>query len=68
MGCTVDTVTPSVQQKALADERIAKAGLSHCVTVHLCDYRELPDEFAHSFDAFVASEMIEACVYPLVNF
>ncbi|KAJ6511411.1 putative cyclopropane fatty acid synthase [Mycena vitilis] len=60
MGCTVDTVTLSGEQKALAEERIAEAGYSHCVKVHLCDYRELPEDFAHCFDALVASEMVEA--------
>lgn len=29
------------------------------VRVHLMDYRDLPSEFAHQFDAFVSIEMLE---------
>ncbi|TCD61764.1 cfs1-like protein [Steccherinum ochraceum] len=60
MGCEVDTVTLSVEQKAWADQRIADAGLTDRVRVHLCDYRKLPPAFEKSFDAFVSCEMIEA--------
>ncbi|CAG8670239.1 10391_t:CDS:2 [Acaulospora morrowiae] len=57
-GCKVTTLTLSVQQKNLAEERIAKAGLSSSITVLLCDYRELPA--SHQFDKIVSIEMIEA--------
>ncbi|KAJ7118155.1 S-adenosyl-L-methionine-dependent methyltransferase [Mycena epipterygia] len=60
MGCFVDTITLSKEQKLLADELIAAAGLSGCVTVHLCDYRGLPSSFKHSFDACISCEMLEA--------
>ncbi len=38
-GCTVDTLTLSEQQKVLAEERIAKAGMKDSITVHLMDFR-----------------------------
>jgi len=55
-GARVHTITLSSEQKALADERIAAAGLSHLVEVELCDYREVTG----SYDAVVSVEMIEA--------
>lgn len=60
MGCTVDTLTLSVQQKNLAEERVAAEGLTDRVRVHLMDYRNLPPEFEKAFDAFVSVEMVEA--------
>ncbi|OBZ74967.1 Tuberculostearic acid methyltransferase UfaA1 [Grifola frondosa] len=59
-GCTVDTVTLSTQQKLLAEERAAAAGLSDRVRVHLLDYRQLPPSFKGAFDSFVSCEMVEA--------
>jgi len=50
----------STEQKALADERVAEAGLSDRVRVHLLDYRNLPESWHHQFDAFVSCEMVEA--------
>ena len=58
-GCQVDTLTLSVEQKTLAEERIKKAGLEDRIRVHLLDYREIPAEFEKAFDAFVSIEMIE---------
>jgi len=55
-GATVTTITLSTEQKALADERIAQAGLSHLVSVEICDYRSVSGQF----DAVVSVEMIEA--------
>ena len=40
-GATVHSITLSTEQKALAEHRIAEAGLSDRVTVELLDYREL---------------------------
>ncbi|KAL1937271.1 hypothetical protein VTO73DRAFT_13880 [Trametes versicolor] len=60
LGCIVDTVTLSREQRAMTERRAAEAGVADRVRVHLCDYRELPPEFAHAFDALVASEMVEA--------
>ncbi|KAJ7639298.1 Mycolic acid cyclopropane synthetase-domain-containing protein, partial [Roridomyces roridus] len=62
MGCTVDSITLSKEQKKEADERIAAAGLSEFVRVHLCDYREMPPSFEHAFDACVSCEMLEVSV------
>ena len=58
--CTVDTITLSVEQKALAEERIRSAGLEGRIRVHLMDYRAMPPEWHHSFDRVVSIEMIEA--------
>ncbi|KAI0078982.1 cyclopropane-fatty-acyl-phospholipid synthase [Panus rudis PR-1116 ss-1] len=58
-GCEVDTLTLSVEQKTLAEERINAAGLNGRVRVHLMDYRDIPPEFEHAFDAFISIEMLE---------
>ncbi|KAF7776777.1 hypothetical protein Agabi119p4_5170 [Agaricus bisporus var. burnettii] len=58
-GCEVDTLTLSIEQKTLAEERIKAAGLEGRIRVHLLDYREIPAEFEKAFDAFVSIEMIE---------
>ncbi|HEV7975298.1 cyclopropane-fatty-acyl-phospholipid synthase family protein [Amycolatopsis sp.] len=55
-GARVTSLTISEEQRTLADERIAKAGLSDRVDVQLCDYRESQGEY----DAVVSVEMIEA--------
>lgn len=59
-GTTVDTLTLSVQQQTLAQERIAAAGLEDRITVHLMDYRAMPAEWEGAFDRVVSIEMIEA--------
>ncbi|EMD31380.1 hypothetical protein CERSUDRAFT_119769 [Gelatoporia subvermispora B] len=65
-GATVDTLTLSVQQAALARERIRAAGLglgygeASRVRVHLMDYRAMPAEWEGKFDRVVSIEMIEA--------
>ncbi|KAJ7134792.1 CFS1-like protein [Mycena epipterygia] len=59
-GTTVDTLTLSVQQQTLARERIAAAGLTDRITVHLMDYRNMPAEWEGVFDRVVSIEMIEA--------
>ena len=59
-GCTVDTLTLSVEQKRLAEERILAVGLQDSITVHLLDYRSLPPSFDRAFDRVVSIEMIEA--------
>ncbi|KAJ7288149.1 CFS1-like protein [Mycena rebaudengoi] len=59
-GTTVDTLTLSVQQQSLARERIAAAGLSDRISVHLMDYRDMPAEWKGAFDRVVSIEMIEA--------
>jgi cyclopropane-fatty-acyl-phospholipid synthase len=58
-GCEVDTLTLSIEQKRLAEERIREAGLQDLIRVHLMDYRDIPKEFEKKFDAFVSIEMVE---------
>ena len=55
-GAKVHTITLSKEQKALADERIARAGLSNLINVEIKDYRDLNQ----MYDAVVSVEMIEA--------
>jgi cyclopropane-fatty-acyl-phospholipid synthase len=55
-GAKVHTITLSKEQKALAEERIARAGLSNLINVEIRDYRDLVGEY----DAVVSVEMIEA--------
>jgi cyclopropane-fatty-acyl-phospholipid synthase len=55
-GANVRTITLSAEQKDLAEQRIADAGLTDRVTVALCDYRDITG----TFDAVVSVEMIEA--------
>lgn len=56
-GCRVTTVTPSDEQKQLAEERIRDAGMDGRVEVLKADYRELGG--LGSFDKIVSIEMIE---------
>ena len=61
-GCRVTSLTLSVEQAREARARIAAAGLSDRIEVHLCDYRRLPppaDEAAR-YDRVVSIEMLEA--------
>ncbi|KAF9645341.1 cyclopropane fatty acid synthase [Thelephora ganbajun] len=58
-GAEVDTLTLSIEQKTLAEERIRVAGLQDRIRVHLMDYRDMPIEWAGRFDAFVSVEMLE---------
>jgi cyclopropane-fatty-acyl-phospholipid synthase len=55
-GAVVHTITLSSEQQALAEARIAEAGLSDRVEVELCDYRDVTG----SYDAVVSVEMVEA--------
>ncbi|CAG8448853.1 5130_t:CDS:2 [Funneliformis caledonium] len=57
-GCHVTSLTLSIEQKNLAEERIANAGFSDRINVLLCDYRNLPA--SHQFDKIISIEMIEA--------
>ena len=58
-GATVRTVTLSTEQKALAEQRTAAAGVADRVDVELCDYRELRPGDGR-YDAVVSVEMLEA--------
>ncbi|MDO9457156.1 cyclopropane-fatty-acyl-phospholipid synthase family protein [Nocardioides sp.] len=55
-GATITSLTLSVEQKALADERVAAAGFGEQCSVEICDYRDV----VGSYDAIVSVEMIEA--------
>ncbi len=55
-GCRVTTITISIEQHALARERVREAGLEHLVDVQLLDYRDVEG----TFDAVVSIEMLEA--------
>ncbi|KAJ9479867.1 hypothetical protein PHBOTO_003353 [Pseudozyma hubeiensis] len=59
-GCTVDSVTLSVEQKALAEQRIAAAGMESKIKVHLMDYRDFPSGWTDRFDRVCSIEMLEA--------
>ncbi len=55
-GCRVTTTTISREQHALAQQRIAAAGLSDRITLRLDDYRDLQGRY----DKLVSVEMVEA--------
>jgi cyclopropane-fatty-acyl-phospholipid synthase len=57
-GAVVHTITLSSEQKDLAEQRIAAAGLSDRVSVELLDYRALPSDA--TYDVVLSVEMIEA--------
>jgi cyclopropane-fatty-acyl-phospholipid synthase len=61
-GCRVTSLTLSVEQKALAEQRIRAAGLQDQIRVLLCDYRSLPipTTEAAKYDKVVSIEMLEA--------
>lgn len=59
-GARVRSITLSAEQRDLARQRIAAAGLADRVDVELCDYREVTG----TYDAVVSVEMIEAVGYP----
>lgn len=58
-GCRVTSLTLSKEQKILADDRIAEAGLSDRIEVKLMDYRALPVPET-PYDKIVSIEMLEA--------
>jgi len=61
-GCKVTGITLSVEQKALAEERVAKEGLGHLINFEVIDYRTFarrPDNLG-KFDRVLSCEMIEA--------
>lgn len=59
-GCRIDSLTLSVEQKILAEKRIANAGLTDRIKVHLMDYRDMPHQWTDQFDRVISIEMIEA--------
>ncbi|WP_435278221.1 class I SAM-dependent methyltransferase [Rhodococcus yananensis] len=58
-GAIVRSVTLSEEQRTLARDRVAEAGLSDRVQIDLLDYRAVDGEY----DAIVSVEMIEAVGY-----
>ena len=58
-GASVRSLTLSVEQQRLAQQRVAAAGLSGRVSVDLRDYRDVDGRY----DAVVSVEMIEAVGY-----
>lgn len=58
-GATVHSITLSVEQLELAEQRVADAGLADRVRIELMDYRALGQDGA-TYDAVLSVEMIEA--------
>jgi cyclopropane-fatty-acyl-phospholipid synthase len=61
-GCRVTGITLSVEQKALAEERVQKEGVAHLITFEVCDYRTFARRIENRgrFDRVLSCEMIEA--------
>jgi cyclopropane-fatty-acyl-phospholipid synthase len=61
-GCQVHGITLSVEQKALAEERVKLAGLGDLITFEVIDYRIFArrKENQGRFDRVISCEMIEA--------
>lgn len=61
-GCRVTGITLSVEQKALAEDRVAKEGLGHLITFEVIDYRTFArrSDNLGKFDRVLSCEMIEA--------
>lgn len=55
-GCRVTSLTLSQDQRTLARQRVAQAGLSDRVDIQLCDYRHATGQYDH----LVSIEMFEA--------
>jgi cyclopropane-fatty-acyl-phospholipid synthase len=55
-GATVTSLTLSVEQQRLAEERVRAAGVDNLVTILLQDYRQASGQY----DAVISVEMIEA--------
>jgi cyclopropane-fatty-acyl-phospholipid synthase len=66
-GCRVTSLTLSVEQKELAEERIKAAGLEDRIEVLLCDYRALAVPEEGPFDKVVSIEMLEAVGKEFLN-
>ena len=61
-GCQVTGITLSVEQKALAEERVKKDGLQDLITFEVIDYRTFARQKRNlgKFDRVLSCEMIEA--------
>ncbi|KAI1148122.1 cyclopropane-fatty-acyl-phospholipid synthase [Nemania diffusa] len=58
-GCRVTSLTLSAEQKELAEQRIAEAGLAENIEVLLCDYRACPTPKDTLYDKIISIEMLE---------
>ncbi|KAF5329642.1 hypothetical protein D9619_009268 [Psilocybe cf. subviscida] len=58
-GASVEALTLSAEQGRFAEQNVKHAGLSHLVTIHVCDYREMPKSFHRAFDAVVSLGVME---------
>ncbi|KAF1985042.1 cyclopropane-fatty-acyl-phospholipid synthase [Aulographum hederae CBS 113979] len=58
-GCRVTSLTLSIEQKELAEDRIREAGLQDKIEVMICDYRALPVP-EQKYDKVISIEMLEA--------
>jgi len=58
-GCRVTSLTLSIEQKAMAEKRIAAAGFTDLIEVELMDYRALPTPKVQ-YDKVISIEMLEA--------
>ena len=58
-GATVHSITLSVEQLELAEDRVAAAGFTDLVDIELMDYRALATA-GRTYDAVLSVEMIEA--------
>ncbi|KAI9694148.1 MAG: hypothetical protein M1822_003419 [Bathelium mastoideum] len=68
-GCRVTSLTLSIEQKALAEQRIRDAGLQKKIQVLLCDYRamKVAQNEQEKFDKLVSIEMLEAVGREFLN-
>lgn len=62
VGCRVLGITLSIEQKEVAERRIAKAGMSDRIEIMLVDYRKL-DPCQFCFDKIISLEMVEHVGY-----
>ncbi|KAJ2266840.1 hypothetical protein EV176_005458 [Coemansia sp. RSA 451] len=61
-GCRVLGITLSTEQKDIAEQRIAQAGMSDRIEIMLIDYRKLDPEM-YCFDKIISLEMVEHVGY-----
>ncbi|TVU25501.1 hypothetical protein EJB05_28000 [Eragrostis curvula] len=56
-GCKYTGITLSEEQLKYAKRKVKESGLEDCITLLLCDYRQLPT--SQKFDRIISCEMIE---------
>ncbi|KAJ2557049.1 hypothetical protein EV175_001592, partial [Coemansia sp. RSA 1933] len=65
-GCRVLGITLSVEQKEVAERRIAQAGMSDRIEIVIVDYRKL-DPAEYCFDKIISLEMVEHVGYEYLD-